>query len=1131
MTEGEEVRAAVHRFPVLAGAGPVVLLLLLGTLVPAGQATADEPEWSPADLEFFERAVRPVLARRCSSCHSEANAMAGLQLDSRERVLQGGHRGPAAVAGDPDASLLVSAVRHESLRMPLGDRLPDPEVAALEEWVRRGLPWPEALPEAVAGDVASQYESMRREHWAFQPVSGRQPPPAGSGPWSVHPIDRFVGQALGQASLEPNLAAEPAILLRRLNYVLTGLPPTPREVAEYARDPSDAAYERAVDRLLASDHFGERWARHWMDVVRFGETLGNDWNYENNGAWLYRDYLIRAFNADVPYDQLVREHLAGDLLEHPRMSPDGSTNESLIGTFFYRLGEQGHDDCTTFREVRTDVVDDQIDTLGKAFQGLTVACARCHDHKLDPIPTADYYGLYGVLDSSRMVTRTVDTGRADQQVEGQLRTLKPAIRREIGDVWLSEARELEALLLASLEAGDGEAPSGSGAPVLDPERVETLRSEVEMEELPLAHPLSPWRHLVAARSTDSPGTLGEAWTHLAERYGRSQRRRDEFNGESFERSADFASGALQGWHAEGRGLSPAPAAPGGFAIAPEGQGAVAGVYPAGLYTHLVSEKLNGALRSPHFPRDRRYLSLRLVGGKLAAWRTVLDNCMLSEHYSLLDQPRPGWVRIPLRSEHGEYRIFAELVTKHDNPRLPDRPARSSEEMEAGMADPRSWFGVSQAVLHDCEELPEDSLTHVLRLFGEAAPRDRNGVAARYAAVAAGAVAAWRDGRATDEDVRWIDWLLASGLVTNSKYATPRLRGLVDRYRTLERRLRQPRVVQGMADLEAGHDTPVFRFGDPSDPGEVVPRRFLSLLEGSAREQPAGSGRREVAEMIASRSNPLTARVMVNRVWHHMFGRGLVPTVDNLGRFGERPSHPELLDHLAMGFMDGGWSVKELIRDIALSQAFRQSSVGRTAARTKDPANELYHRYPGRRLDAESVRDTILAVSGKLERTLFGPSIQPYREKPKPYRKLNSGPLDGEGRRSIYLKVTRHEGSAFLEAFDFPVPSVARGRRDVTNVPSQALALLNDPFVTAEAEHWSAALVEETSESVRSRLRTMYNSALNRYPTAEEQESMEGLAERFADLHGVPTENILNSVPVWRDMAHTIFNLREFVYIR
>ncbi len=390
-----------------------------------------------------------MLARNCYSCHASAQQLGGLRLDSRGGLLRGGSRGPAIIPGHAEESLLIKAVKHDDLKMPLGGKLTESEIESLVKWVNEGAPWPEEIAKDPGAEGPEFYGKIRKEHWAFQPVQKPNLPAVNDSSWSEHPVDRFVLAALEKKGLHPSREADRQTLARRLSFVLTGLPPTPLEVDLFVRDQAPGAYERLVERLLSSPHFGEHWARHWMDVMRFGETFGNDWNYELHGAWHYRDYLIRAFNSDVPYDQLVREHLAGDLLEKPRLNHELGLNESLIGTASYRLGEQGHDDCIYFRAVRTDVVDNQIDVLGKAFLGLTVACARCHDHKLDPIPTADYYSLYGVLTSSRMVMRTADLPEVNNRFKQQLNELKPQIRSELAANWSREADSIVRYLRAA----------------------------------------------------------------------------------------------------------------------------------------------------------------------------------------------------------------------------------------------------------------------------------------------------------------------------------------------------------------------------------------------------------------------------------------------------------------------------------------------------------------------------------------------------------------------------------------------------------------------------------------------------------------------------------------------------------
>jgi mono/diheme cytochrome c family protein len=1135
--------------------------IIAGSL--SSSAFAAEPA-SPEAIEFFERNVRPVLAENCYVCHGPQLQQKGLRMDSREAILQGGSRGPALVPGDPVASLLLKVVRHQGIKMPPAGKLADNEIASLEKWISTGAAWPLDSEKPLAAGDPDYYERLRKTHWSFQPVRNPPIPEVRNAAWSSHPIDRFLLAKLEQAGLSPAAPADRHTLVRRLSFILTGLPPTPAEVEQFVADESPRAYERLVGRLLGSPQYGEHWARHWMDVMRFAETLGNDWNYEVNGAWHYRDYLIRAFNSDVPYDQLVREHIAGDLLDKPRINTTDGINESLAGLTFYRLGEQGHDDCLLFREVRTDVVDNQIDTLGKAFQGLTVACARCHDHKLDPIPTKDYYALYSVLSSSRLVTRTLDTSAVDSALKQQLRDLKPQIKDELAAQWLRQSGAVQQRLLdafktwkaqprpepedlkklaAESEETEAESEKTAEKKAAEEEAKKTKEPEepkllFEQDKVAMDDPLFPWLEL--DRRGGGAASFQEIWAKLGARYRFEADARARFNREYFQSYADFRGGFGE-WHAEGQGLLEGASPSGAFSIAPDGPAAVSGVFPAGIYTHALSEKLNGALRSPYLPQDKYFISLQVMGGKLGAWRATLDNCMLSEDYDIMRSPSSmSWVRIPTKFEKHSYASYVEVVTKHDNPRLPDRPKRLEEATPELLAQPRSYFGIARAVVHDCEALPEDELTHMGRLFEHAAPRNFEELASAYSQMARQAIQAWAQGTAADDDVRWIDWLLSNELIPNSNGLSRELASLVDDYRQIESRLTEPRVVYGMADLDDGFDSPLLKRGDPKNLGDLAPRGFLGLItksDGAIHTEK--SGRRELADFIASPENPLTARVMANRIWHYLFGRGIVSTTDNFGRVGEKPSHPELLDYLATRLTGDGWSIRRLIKHIVMTEAFRQSGKTVEEAAQIDPENRLIHHHPTRRLDAESIRDSVLATSGRLDRTLYGPSTQPYRENPQEYRKLFSGPLDGDGRRSIYIKVTRHEGDKFLGLFDFPEPGLTRGRRDVTNVPGQSLALLNDPFVYEQAGLWAGRVIEEDRTDDRAegsgdldgRIAEMFRTGLGRQPDSAELARLGGLVRELASLHNVSRGEILDSHLVWKDLAHSIINMKEFIYIR
>lgn len=997
------------------------------------------------DNVLFETKVRPVLARNCYSCHAAEKQFAGLRVDSREALLRGGKRGAAIVPGKPDASLLVKAIEHQELKMPMGGKLKESEIAVIKEWISNGAAWPVASSPAGSA-TQDRYARQLKEHWAFQPVA--------KGPQLS--IDGSLRAALKKSGLKFSPTADRRTLLRRASYVLTGLPPTVEEIT------SGASYEQIVDKLLASSRFGEHWARYWLDIVRYGETRGYEWNYEILGAWRYRDYLIRAFNSDVPYDQLIREHIAGDLLAKPRVNAAEKINESIIGTAFFRMGEAGHDDCIQFRELATDVVDNQIDTLTKAFQGMTVSCARCHDHKLDPIPTEDYYGLYGILNSSRQVAQSIDLPNVNAEVVTRLRKLKTRIRVQLAEVWKSELPALEAKLTA----------------------------------------------LPKAKELEDPGYLfgrEEELAKLEQQYRQEAKQRLEYNQQHFT--------PFEGWTSSNVVAS----RDGEFAIAKDGATAVKGIYPAGSYTFLESETVNGGTMSPYLPKDKKFVSLKVMGGRLGARRTIIDNCAIGENYKLLENDSLQWLRLETFAKQERLPVFLELVTRLFNPRIPDRPGMLKPEQLKWMDEPRSYFGFAGALLHDVEAEPRKTLDHMLPLFED----EKQG---RYGRQVQSVIERWAEGRSTGGDVIWLDWLLRNELLSNRKDASPELAALIDEYRRNEEKVVPPRVVDGFADAGPGHDTPVFISGDPKSFGAQAPRRLLSRILGPEPFQTDGSGRLQLAERIADPNNPLTARLMVNRLWQQVFGRGIVASVDNLGTLGEKPSHPELLDALARKFVEDGWSVKKLLRAMVMSDAFKQGTHTTADAHTLDPRNALLHHYPLRRLSAESLRDSMLLAAGNLKGGLYGPSIDPPRAEAKDYRRLFAGPLDGGGRRSIYTKITRMEGATFLETFDAPTPMVTRGTRDVTNVPAQALALMNDPFVVAQAEALSARV---RKEPLNRRLDMLFQCLLQRKPDTVEKERYTGLARELAAMTGSDTD----STAVWNHLAHTLFNSKEFLYFR
>jgi hypothetical protein len=1086
---------------------------------------------SPADglagdgAEFFEKKVRPILVDRCYRCHSAATKRSGgLALDSRAGWAKGGDSGPAIRPGDPAGSPLVQAVRwgDEAPRMPpatAGGKLSADQIADLESWVRLGAFDPREEPEASPRRPWAETFEERRSWWSLRPVAAPPAPDVEVGEWSGTAVDRFLYRRMAGERVSPSDAASPRTLLRRASLVLTGLPPTAEESSafeESARLDPAGAYEALVDRLLASPRFGERFARHWLDVVRFSETHGNEWNYDVPYAWRYRDYVIRAFNDDVPYDQFVREHIAGDLLPRPRWDRQGGFNESTIGTAFYRFGEVNHDTCVDFRVIGYDIVDNQIDTLTKAFQATTVACARCHDHKRDAVSTRDYHALLGILRSSRSVMHTLDGPGVNREAIAELARLKADIRSEVGSRWRAEAGSIDAAKLAARLAMPRDSKDAL-PPVISPSRAwdAMSRAKARGEDLAVA-----WGRLVSEQSSEATS-------------------RSEFNRTTFRTVADFRDRIEPGWTTTGMGLRDGVGRSGDFTVAPEGEAAIKLILPAGLFTFVASDRLNGALRSPTLGRLAGRLSFEVVGGGSSLARLVFNNCQINyNNQHGIHHDDWTWVTVAFPDKAAELHPYAELLTFWDSPKFPDPLGTLGKDTEnqrqpwaVHARNPRTWWGLRRIVAHDGTEAPKEDIAYLSRLLSGPPPADLDETARRYARIAADAAGAFAEGRATDEDVQWLRWLLRSGLLTNRVDASPHLSALVAGYRQVERDLSLPTTMPGLADEGGAFDQPVLVRGDPARPGDPVERRYLEAIDAGTGPRPLpGSGRATIADLVASPSNPLTARVMVNRVWQWAFGKGLVRTPDDFGHMGEPPSHPDLLDFLAARFVAEGWSVKRLVRELVLTRAFRGAAAPTAEARERDPDNTLLSHYPARRAEAEVIRDSLLAVSGRLDGRLYGPSVHPYREKDDPEKRLYAGPLDGDGRRSLYIKFQLMEAPRFLSAFNLPGGKVAQGRRDASNVPAQSLALLNDPFVLEMADRWAVALLGDGCTAAAPRIDRMFRAALGRPASAAEVERFAAAVRDFADEHGVADGGLMGSRPVWKDAAHAVFNFKEFIFI-
>jgi cytochrome c553 len=862
---------------------------------------------------------------------------------------------------------------------------------------------------------AAEFAQRRHTHWAWQPLRVPTPPPG-----AAHPVDAFLDTRLTAAGLARAPAAPPHTQLRRLWFDLVGLPPPPAAVQRFVADPSDVAWARQVDALLASPHYAERQARHWLDLVRYAETLGHESDFEIPNAWRYRDYVIRAYDQDLPHDQFVREHLAGDLLPAPRRDAEGN-NESVQATAAFWFAEQTHSPVDAGQH-QADRIDNQLDVVGKAVLGLTIACARCHDHKFDAIRASDYYALAGFVQSSRYVQaplRPVEVHGADYQ-----RAL--AAQRTLASAW-------------------GEAATGEAWEVVrgDSRWFERPRPEAPPDEPPGEPSSTDWNP-----AAELPELRPHEWL-LASAYGWGTN-----------------------WFVTNDGFGGAPW-DGPFCPDPAATNPQLFVLPGKFWNSAIAGPArDGVLSTDTFPIEQRYLHVRTAGrgGRLKVivdgFHLVRDPIYGSLHRTV-DDTNAHWVTFDLQRWRGKPAYLQCL-----DQRTPDL-ADPHRERSQHAAD--AWLAVQSVVLSPHADAPR---------CGDSVPLPPPG---------------------------------GTTLPSEVGLALAALRAAVDA-------LPVSPTLPAMAD-GTGHDGHVFVRGDHKRPGAPAPRRFLQALAGDTPLPTGpGSGRLALADALLAADNPLLARVFVNRVWHHLFGRGLVRTVDNLGALGEPPSHPELLDWLAGSAITNGWSTKHVVRLLVTSAAYRQDSRRRDDAERIDPNNVLLHRQNVRRLDAEVVRDSLLAQSGRLDPRRFGPPIDLPLDtlidaRGRPPR---SGPLDGDGRRSIYLAVRRNFLSPFLLAFDLPTPFATVGARSVSNVPAQALALANDPFVHAECARWAGQLQRERpAGAVEARLMLAYLQVFGRAPDAEEQALCRGL---LASSDGDGDSD-------WADLLHALVNTTEFLYLR
>jgi cytochrome c553 len=961
-------------------------------------AAAAPPKFKPEQIEFFEKQVQPILAARCFQCHGNQEKLEGdLFLKSRSGVVQGGESGLVVTPEAIDASPLLAAINYKDEKMPPKGKLPAAEIEILTRWVKEGLPWtPGAeLPRPAKKVVQKKgITAEDRQYWAYQPVRPVKTPTVKNSAWVRNPIDAFVLAKLEAKGLSPAPPADRVALVRRVYYDLIGLPPTPEEVDAFVNDASADAYEKLLDRLLASNHYGEKWGRYWLDLVRYAETNGYERDTAKPYAWRYRDYVIDAFNRDLPYTQFIREQLAGDEIEPV-------TLEGEIATGYYRLGIW--DDEPADRELeRYTVLDGIVSTTSQVFLGTTVGCARCHDHKKDPIPTRDYYRLVAFFNDitdmqvSNLKYFQTDAQRKEAEALAAQKQKRAAETR-------ATLRQIEAKFSAAL----AEAHGGDSA-------------------LPLGSP-GQTEHLFVSTSRQA----GQTWQYFTKKPSGDWMQPD-FS------ATDWKSG------------------PGGFGN-PNTPGAVVHTEWHGHDIYLRRKFTLEAL-----PKN---LSLDLHHDDDV--EVYLNGVQVYQAAGYLTE----YQRIAL-----DQKALAALKTGENTLAVHCHQVGGGQFIDAGLSD---GFATSQ-------------LADLIRQQGPA--RIGQELTAQY--------------------------LRLSKEMQASQAAPPAETGLPI-----------------MCVDERGHrPTYVLIRGTPAAHGDEVQPNVPEVLTEQPFELPKSQegaknhNRLALANWIASDKNPMTARVMANRVWQFHFGRGIVPTSNDFGKLGELPTHPELLDWLAAQFVANGWHLKPLHKLLMMSNAYQMSSAGNAQALAVDGGNQLFWRFNMRRLTAEEARDSMLEVSGRLNLKAGGPSIFP----PISREVLAGQSVPGSGwsvsspeesnRRSVYIHVKRSLIVPILSQLDAADTDSSCPVRYTSTVPTQALNLLNSEFSQEQAAALAARLEQEIPHDAAAQIRRAIRLTCARQPNDKE------VQQDLQFMHALQAKDGMNATLALKQYCLLLLNANEFYYL-
>ncbi|MBL4884054.1 MAG: DUF1549 domain-containing protein [Planctomycetaceae bacterium] len=939
-----------------------------------------------AEIEFFEKKIRPVLVKHCYKCHSSdsASVKGKLLLDSRQGLLTGGESGPAIAPGKPGESLLIESLKFDSYEMPPSGKLPDHIIQDFEQWIQRGAIDPRKSVAPVAQSNGIDWEAAR-QFWAFQPLPKNQLHAAGDSRQAstVKQLATYIDQQLNLPLSKSGITANPPAIasqrIRRLYYDLTGLPPSPADVLEFTNNPSDEHWAKIVEKLLASPRFGQQWGRHWLDVVRYADSNGGDFNATYHNAWRYRDYVIDSFNNDKPIDEFFREQIAGDLLP---ARDDADRTENLVATGFLMIGPKMLSERDKLK-LRYDVVDEQIDTLGKVFLGISLGCARCHDHKFDPVPTEDYYALAGIFHGTQVLD-----GEMQQYVSDWKRRELPTTQAHRDSI--KKYKEQVAKLDAGIKKSQADVKQEQKNLDLIAENLPSITIDNKQAEL-----IGKW-----TSSTYSPGFVGTDYIHDAKlNKGKNK--------------AIFK------------------------AVLPE----------AGRYQVLFAY-MGSAGRDTKVP-------VSVIHGesvtKLTIDQTKKPN--IRGNYILLgefDFPKKAEVQVVVSNEGTTDYVIADAV---QFVRLD-----ASVDMKAMMKQ-----------LAEVKQKKTGHETNVQKLIKQIAELKKNAPAPLPQAI-------------------------------------------------------------GVQDFEECVDCEIHIRGEYTNLGKVVPRGVLKIISGekSALKNPQGSGRLELANWLTGQAYPIVSRVFVNRIWMHLFGEGIVRSVDNFGTLGIAPSHPQLLNQLSVQFIENGWSQKQIVHAIVLTQAYQRSSIHQPAAFKKDPTNSLLWAANRQPLTAEQLRDTFLVYQQSIDETPGGSTVTHLGKLAVDNNKQSNAArsTDHVFRRSVYQPVLRNQLEEIPSLFDFANPEMVVGKRPTTNVPAQSLYLLNNKEIRKTAEAIVDQMFAEHGAGSYSGLNNLYLTLFAR----ESNQADLHIIQAFIDqrLNDRVEPQIVRAV--WADAVQALMMSTEFRYI-